>query len=325
MKLGGPAHALVTINSKDELEEAVAEAHGKSLPILVLGEGSNIVVRDEGFKGMVIINRIPGFKVLDDNDETTTIQVGSGEHWDDVVKKTVEMGLTGLEFLSKIPGTAGGTPVQNVGAYGVEIADVFDELEAYDLDTSDFVTLTGADCHFSYRNSIFKAMQGRHYIITSITLTLKKGNPKPPFYGSLQRYLDEKNITTYTPQAIRDAVSAIREKTLPDPKHLANSGSFFKNPRILHEEFEKLLKDYPDLPSYPTKEGLVKIPAAWLIDKTGLKGYEAHGFKIYEHNALVFVNVSAKSYGDLEKFKDEIVAKVKAKFGVVLEQEPELL
>jgi len=325
MRLGGPAHMLVEVRSKDELEEAVAEAHGKGLPILVLGEGSNIIIRDEGFKGMVIINRIPGFKVLNDTSGSTTIKIGAGEHWDDVVKKTVDMGLSGIEFLSHIPGTAGGTPVQNVGAYGTEISDVFDELEAYDLDTSNFVTLTGPDCRFSYRNSIFKAMRGRHYIITSVTITLKKTNPKPPFYGSLQRYLDEHGITEYTPKVIRDAVSVIREKALPDPADIPSCGSFFKNPLIAPDEFKRLQKEYPDLPSYPTKDGRIKIPAAWLIDRAGLKGYAAHGFKTFETNALVIVNVSADSYGDLEKFQREIAEKVKERFGVTLEREPELL
>ena len=325
MQLGGPARMLVTVHSKDELEEAVAEANGKNLPVLVLGEGSNIIVRDEGFKGMVIINRIPGFQVVNDQGGSVTIKIGAGEHWDDVVKKTVDMGLSGIEFLSRIPGTAGGTPVQNVGAYGTEIADVFDELEAYDQDTSDFVTLTGPDCHFSYRSSIFKAMKGRHYIIVSITITLKKTDPKPPFYGSLQHYLDEHEVTEYTPTTIREAISAIRAKSLPDPKDVANCGSFFKNPLIPPDEFKRLEKDYPDLPNYPTKDGSVKIPAAWLIDRTGLKGYAAYGFKTYENNALVFVNESATSYGDLEKFKREVIDKVQAKFGVILEQEPELL
>lgn len=322
MRLGGKARHLVTIHSKAELLEALAWADQQQLPILVLGEGSNVIVRDEGFSGLIIINRITGFKVLDDG---VTLCVGAGEHWDSVVARAVALGLSGIELLSFIPGTAGATPVQNVGAYGAEIADTFIDLEAYDQATRRFVTLTKDDCHFSYRNSIFKPFSGRRYIITSITLRLHKSTPKPPFYRSLQEYLAAHHITSFTPQTIRDAVIAIRTVRLPDPKLIANTGSFFKNPIVPRTTLQHLQLDYPGMPFYETADGRVKLLAGWLLDQAGLKGYHNHGMKIYESNALVFVNENAQTYHDLATFKTEVVKKIEEKFGITLEQEPETI
>lgn len=322
MRLGGEARHLVTIHSKDGLLEALAWADQQQLPTLVLGEGSNIIVRDEGFDGLVIINRITGFEVDEDG---VTIRIGAGEHWDSVVARTVARGLSGIELLSFIPGTAGATPVQNVGAYGAEIADTLTALEAYDHATNRFVTLTKDDCHFSYRNSIFKSLTARRYIITTITLRLRTSPPKPPFYKSLQEYLDSHHITAFTPQAIRDAVIAIRTVRLPDPRLIANTGSFFKHPIVSPATLHHLQSDYPDMPFYTTKDGRVKLLAGWLLEHAGLKGYKAHGMKVYEHNALVLVNESAATYRDLAAFKAEVVKKVEEKFGIMLEQEPETI
>jgi UDP-N-acetylmuramate dehydrogenase len=325
MRIGGQANSLTTVHTKKELIEAADWAATRQLPILVLGEGSNVIIRDEGFAGLVIINRITGFKVLEDGSGSTTIRIGAGEHWDNIVARTVKMWLSGIEQLSMIPGTAGGTPVQNVGAYGAEIADTFVELEAYNLLTKKFVILSHDDCKFSYRNSIFKPVSNRHYIIVSITLRLSKANPQPPFYRSLQQYLDNHHITIFTPQVIRQAIIAIRASILPDPKVIANTGSFFKNPLVSHNRLDQLLQDHPEMPHYDMPGEQAKIPAGWLIDQAGLKGYQAHGMKIYDNNALVFVNESATTYRDLAAFKDEIVAKIQAKFGITLEQEPETI
>lgn len=317
MRLGGPAHEVVTVTSKQEL----LEASNTSQPLLVLGEGSNMVVTDHGFAGRVILNRIPGFDMLSD----TTVRIGAGEQWDGVVKRTVALGLSGIEALSAIPGTAGATPVQNVGAYGQEIAQTLVELEALNLQTRQFETLSHSDCQFAYRSSRFKDLKNRQYIITSITLKLSKAAPKPPFYASLQSYLDEHNIHTYSPQIIRDAVVAIRAIKLPDPAKVANSGSFFKNPIIPAGDFEKLKSQHPTIPHWPMPNGRVKVAAGWLIEQVELKGYEAHGMQVYPQNALVFINRSAKTYKDLAQFQQEVVAKVKDLFDISLEQEPELL
>ncbi|HET9412130.1 MAG TPA: UDP-N-acetylmuramate dehydrogenase [Candidatus Saccharimonadales bacterium] len=324
MRLGGTAHALTTVKSKQELLEALAWAQDRSLPHIVLGGGSNVIFKD-GFHGLVIINRLPGFKVIKQHKGKTHIQIGAGENWDNVVKKTVDLQLHGIEFLSAIPGTAGATPVQNVGAYGAQISDVFVELEAYDLTTKTFVTLTKDDCQFSYRSSIFKSIQNRRYIITSITLELTAQNPTPPFYASLQRYLDDHAITEFTPLTIRQAVVAIRAVRLPDPSRVANTGSFFKNPIVHADKAAELLAAHPDMPHWPMPDGRVKLAAGWLIDEAGLKGYASHGMKTYEQHALVLINEHAASYQDLATFQQEITDTVQRLFGVELQQEPELM
>jgi UDP-N-acetylmuramate dehydrogenase len=324
MRLGGTAQALTTVTTQNELAQAVAWAEEHHLPYLMLGGGSNVIFSD-GYPGLIIVNALHGFDVLDQDSQGATVRIGAGESWDAAVERTVQLGLSGIEKLSAIPGTAGATPVQNVGAYGAEIADTLVELEAYDTNTHQMVTLSKDDCKFSYRTSIFKSPLNRHYIITSITLRLRKANPEPPFYDSLQGYLDKQKITHFTPQVIRDAVIAIRAQKLPDPSKIANTGSFFKNPIVEPSVLRHIQQEHPDVPSYDMPGGKKKLLAGWLIDRAGLKGYASHGMKIYEQNALVFVNESAQTYADLQAFKQEIISKVEAAFCVRLEQEPELI
>jgi UDP-N-acetylmuramate dehydrogenase len=324
MRLGGIARALTTVTTKEELAEAVEWAKGRKLSLLMLGGGSNVIFSD-GYDGLVVINALHDFQVLTEDDDSATLQIGAGEVWDDIVARSVALGFTGLEKLSAIPGTAGATPVQNVGAYGAEIGDVLTELEAYDTKTKQFMTLTNEQCQFSYRHSIFKSVGERRYIITSITLRLSKQPPQPPFYEALQSYLDKNHITEYSPAAVRSAVVAIRAQKLPDPQLMANTGSFFKNPIVERGVLVHLQQNHPEMPFYEMSGGRIKLLAGWLIDQTGLKGYRSHGMKIYEKNALVFINESAKDYDDLLTFKQEIVDKVHEKFGVTLEQEPELI
>ncbi len=324
MRLGGIAEALTTVSSKEDLKEALdwAEQHGK--PTLMLGGGSNIIFSN-GYHGLVIINALHGFEVVSEDNESVVMRIGAGEIWDDIVAQSVARGLSGIEKLSAIPGTVGATPVQNVGAYGAEIADVLLELEAYDTRTKSFVTLKSDECNFTYRDSIFKSPKDRHYVITSITIRLSKRPPEPPFYEALQAYLDKHHVTEYSPAALRGAVVAIRAQKLPDPHILANTGSFFKNPIVQRGTLAHLQQEHPDMPFYEMKDGRIKLLAGWLIDHTGLKGYRSHGMKIYEKNALVFINESAKGYDDLAAFRQEIVDKVHDRFGITLEQEPELI
>lgn len=324
MRLGDTADALTTVTTKEELAEALDWAETHHMPHLMLGGGSNIIFSD-GYHGLVIVNALHGFEVVHQDDDGATVRVGAGENWDDVVARTVDMGLSGIEKLSAIPGTAGATPVQNVGAYGAEIKDTLAELEAYDTATKKFVTLSNADCKFAYRTSIFKSPYNRHYIITSITLKLSKSKPQPPFYESLQKFLEKRGITDYTPQTIRQAVIDIRAQKLPDPHTIANTGSFFKNPIVDKRMLGHIQQSYADVPYFDMPDDKVKLLAGWLIDKAGLKGYRAHGMKVYEQNALVFVNESAKTYADLAAFKQEIIKKVEQAFCVTLEQEPELI
>lgn len=325
MRLGGLAQKVTTVTNATELKETVVACTDAGHKFFVLGGGSNVIARDEEFHGTIILNRIPGFDVLDDDSGKTTIRIGGGENWDEVVAKTVSLNLSGIEAMSAIPGTAGATPVQNVGAYGQEIADTLIELEALDTETMEFVTITNAECGFTYRNSIFKDPAHRHHIIVSITLTLSKTQMKPPFYTSLQKYFDQHNIEDYAPASIREAVVAIRANNLPDPSRIANTGSFFKNPIVDADFAASLAEQYPDMPQFPLPNVGVKLAAGWLIEQTGLKGYANYGMKTYENNALVLVNESATSYADLLNFREEIVDKVREKFNVTLEQEPETL
>ena len=322
MKIGGYARFMTDVTKIEDLKTICDNAKSQNLPIFIIGGGSNVIASDEGFSGIVIRIRIPGFEITGDDLNSTTIKIGAGEDWDSVVKRTVDMNLSGIETMSAIPGTTGATPIQNVGAYGQEIADTLQSVEAYDIENDKFVTLQSADCKFSYRNSIFRGEAKGRYIVTSITLKLSKNQPQPPFYESLQKYLDEKQIKIYTVQTIRDAVIEIRKTKLPDPKIMANSGSFFKNTIIENWQLADLQKSFPDMPIFEMGDGHYKIPTGWLIEKAGLKGQLINGVRVYDKNALVLVNESATSYNDLVNARDQIIGKVRDMFRVQIEQEP---
>ena len=322
MKLGGNARFMTEVHTPQEVAEVCKNAKSQSLPIFILGGGSNVIATDDGFAGIIIRMRIPGFTIIADDLNSTTIQIGAGEIWDDVVKRTVYMRLSGIETLSAIPGTAGAAPVQNIGAYGQEVAETLESLTAYDTQTDSFVTLQNADCGFSYRHSIFRGDQTGRYVITSITLKLSKNNPQPPFYEALQSYFDQHNITIFTQTVVRDAVIDIRKNKLPDPKILPNTGSFFKNAIIETWQLNDLKAAYPDVPTYDMGDGKFKVPTGWLIEQAGFKGKVIHGIKVHDKNALVLINQSATSYNDLAEARDEIISGVRDKFKIQIEQEP---
>lgn len=325
IRLGGSAKYFVEIKNKDELVDALEFANKNRLRHLVIGDGANIVFMDDGFDGIVIKNSILGFDVIEENDISKTIKVGAGENWDNVVKKTCDMSLSGIEALSAIPGTAGAAPVQNIGAYGQELADTFIDLEAYDTKTKEFVTLEKVDCDFGYRTSIFKASEIGRYIIISITIRLTTKTMKPPFYNSLQKYLDENSINDFRPSNIRTAVTEIRKSKLPDPKLIANSGSFFQNPIVDKTQAAELLAKFSEIPQYPTKDGKVKIPAGWLIENAGLKGMHSKHFATYNLHALVITHDGHGNSKELEEFIAQIRDKVKSKFDINLSPEPQLI
>lgn len=322
MHLGGPARFMTDIHTPEEVAEVCRNAKAQHLPIFVLGGGSNVIVRDDGFNGIVVRNRIPGFEILSDDPSKTVIKAGAGEEWDEVVRRTVEMDLTGIEAMSAIPGTAGAAPVQNIGAYGQELAETLLSLDAYDTHTDQFITLANADCSFSYRNSIFRSTATGRYVITSITLQLFKAAPQPPFYKPVQDYFDAHGITLYTPQVIRDTVIAIRHDKLPDPAKRPNTGSFFKNAIVEDWQLADLKKEYPDIPTYEMPDGRFKVPTGWLIEQAGLKGQLLHGMRVHDKNALVLINESAASYQDLAAARAEIMGAVRDKFRIAIEQEP---
>ncbi len=322
MRIGGPVSYFSEAHSPAELQALYQDAVSKQVPIFIIGGGSNLVGHDEGYKGLVIRIKIPGFEVIADDLNNTTVKIGAGENWDETVKRTVDMRLSGIETMSAIPGTAGAAPVQNVGAYGQEIADTLVSLEAYDTTTNSFVTLTNEECEFSYRHSIFRGAQQGQYIITSITLKLSKSLPSAPFYESLQKYLDEHAITTFTQQTIRDAVIGIRAEKLPDPAIKPSAGSFFKNAIIESWHLDELRATYPDIKAYDMGNGTFKIYTGWLIEKLGYKNQLIHGMRVNEKNCLVLINESATGYADLAAARDEIIGNIRDTFRIQVNQEP---
>lgn len=327
MRLGGRAAYLSEVNEHGDVSQLVAWAKERQLPILMIGDGSNIVWRDEGFPGLILVNRLMGFETTNSDENTMYFTIGAGENWDSVVERSVNMGYNGIAELSLIPGTAGATPVQNVGAYGREISETLVTLEAYDLQAGQFITMPASDCAFGYRTSRFKTADRGRFLITSITLLLTKYKPRPPFYDAVQQYFNEHRITDPTVKDIREAVVAIRSAKLPDIKTVANNGSFFANPVVDQAQFSELLANYPQIRYWHTEDNQTKLSAAWLIEQTGFK--EAHdqetGMATWPGQPLVLVNEHAHSTADLLRFKQKIVDAVQTKFGITLQQEPELL
>ncbi len=327
MGLGGPAAYLVDVQSRQDVAAALGWAGTNKLPAVMIGGGSNIIWGDAGYPGLVMIDRIPGYEAFEEDDTNTYLTIGSGEPWDAIVERSVEAGLTGIEALSLIPGTTGATPIQNVGAYGQEIASSLVTLVAYDTQVGDFVTLRSSDCGFAYRTSRFKTTDRGRFFITSVTLHLTKGNPKPPFYSSVQKYFEDHGITEYTPASVRAAVIAIRSAKLPDPAVIRNTGSFFANPIITETQLFELRNQFEQLPYWSVDNGSAKLSAAWLIEQVGFKDYydKATGMGTWAKQPLVLVNHHAKTTADLMAFKQKIIEAVQAKFGIVLVQEPEQL
>jgi len=325
MRLGGSARFMTDASTPEEIAEICRNAKAQGLKTVVLGGGSNTLARDEGFDGIIVRNRIHGITVDSDDASSTTITFGGGEIWDDAVKYTVERGLSGIEALSAIPGTVGAAPVQNIGAYGQELADTFVKLTAYDIEADRFIEFTAEMCHFAYRDSTFRSDAIGRYAITSVTLRLYKVAPAPPFYTALQAYFDEHNITIFTPEEIRNAVTAIRAGKLPDPTQRPNSGSFFKNAIVEAWQLDELLGEYPDMPHYDLGDKTYKVPTGWLIEQCGFKGQLLHGMRVNDKNALVLINESAASFADLAAARDEIAGKVRDTFRITIEQEPLVL
>lgn len=323
MRLGGNARYVCTVTNETDLLEALEFAQTHNVPHRVIGKGSNIIWRDEGYSGLLIINEIVGYEVINE----TTITFGSGHEWDNAVNISVELGLSGLETLSHIPGTVGATPVQNVGAYGQEIANVMTQLRAYDCHQKKFVTLHNNECAFGYRTSRFKTTDSNRFIITSVTFELSKTPLHPPFYESLQTYLETNTITDYSPASIRRAVIAIRSDKLPNPNETANNGSFFANPIVSTDTYTTLVARYPDIKAWKIDDQSYKLAAGWLIQKAGFNNINdvETGMATWPGQNLVIINKNARSTEQLLVFTQKIVTKVQEMFGVTLQQEPELL
>ncbi len=326
MRLGGTAAYACEVHSRQELSEAVSWAEERHLPMIMIGGGSNIFWRDEGFQGLLIINKIMRYEDFAEDETNHYVTIGAGENWDSVVERSVAAGLSGIECLSLIPGSAGATPVQNVGAYGQEIADTLVSVEVFDRETHSFINIPNADCGFAYRSSRFKTVDKERFFITAITLHLFALAPEPPFYGALDTYLSEHAITDHSASVLRAAVIDIRSHKLPDPSRIANNGSFFANPVVDSMLFTDLQDQYDNIPHWEVENG-IKLSAAWLIEQAGFKGIHdaATGMMTWPSQPLVFVNERAATTQNLLSFRDKVLAAVQEKFGVSLQQEPELL
>jgi UDP-N-acetylmuramate dehydrogenase len=327
MRLGGAARYLAHASTDEEIQSLVRWAKQQNLPFMMIGQGSNIVWRDEGYPGLVIVNKLMGREVLSEDNDSSLIRARGGEKWDDIVAFAVQRDLSGIEFLSAIPGTVGAAPVQNIGAYGAELSDTLVEVEAYDTQADSFGGIEAEACGFSYRNSRFKSADRGRFMILAITLRLHKTNPRPPFYESLQNYFDEHRVANFTPATIRQAVIAIRKVRLPDPSVVNNNGSFFTNPEIEQANFTQLQQKYPDIKGWPAAGGKMKVAAGWLVEKAGFKGVhdEQTGMATWPAQALVLVNEHARYTSDLLEFQQKIIFKVDELFGIVLQREPEVL
>jgi len=324
MRLGGPAARVAIVSTPDDVAEAYQYAHDNNLPVTVIGEGSNLIGRDDGYQGLIIQNQIRGIETIDESDFDATIIANSGEVLDDLVAYSVEKNLHGIEMLTAIPGTVGAAPVQNSGAYGAEIGDTLIAVDVYEIPTGQFKSLPKSELELSYRHSIFNSTAVGKYFIIAIKIRLYKQNPAPPFYKSLQDYLDQQGITNYTPASIREAVATIRADKLPDPKAIASSGSFFKNVVLTKEQADQFIAEHPEAPIFEQK-GQFKLATAWLLDQANLKGQTFHGMTVNDKAPLVLMNTSAKSFHDLEAARDQIIGIIRDKFGITIEAEPQII
>ena len=291
---------------------------------LILGGGSNLIL-PPGVKGLVLYNQIKGVEVVRRTHDTVTVEIGGGTNWHQFVLWSLKQGYGGVENMALIPGTVGAAPVQNIGAYGVELKDVFVGLRAYDLEKGEYRNFTAKECTFAYRHSFFKtpAAKGR-YLITKVQLELTTENHHlNTGYGAISNLLEQAKVSQPSPADIARAVIEIRRSKLPDWRQLGNAGSFFKNPIIPEEQYEQLRQDMPALsiPAYPAAEGYRKLAAGWLIDQCGWKGKRDGAVGCYEKQALVIVNHGGATSLDVIAFSERIAADVQAKFGIQLERE----
>lgn len=294
----------------------------KTQPIFVLGGGSNIIFTSD-FEGVVLQPSEKSIEVVSEDDESATLRVGAGMEWDDLVKLTVEKGLGGLENLSLIPGHVGACPVQNIGAYGVEVKDTIAAVEGFYLDSAEHFCFDNDYCQFGYRDSIFKRELKGKIAITHVSFKLSKSPTLKTHYGNIEEEL--KNHSERTIQTVRDAVISIRERKLPDPKVMGNCGSFFKNPTISKDEFDTIRTQYSNVPNYPAADGKIKVPAAWLIETCGYKGIKKGNVGVHSQQALVLINLGNATGKEVIALADEIIAAVSDKFGVTLEKEVNIL
>lgn len=309
-------------NENDLLQLPAADAYNAG--VFVLGGGSNVLLTQD-IPQWVLHNKIKGIEQVKEDADYVWLRAGAGEVWHELVLYCVQQGFAGIENLSLIPGTVGAAPIQNIGAYGVEVKDVLEEVRFYDLEKQEFRTFTREQCDFGYRDSVFKRTLKGKIVITYVVFRLRKSPVFNTSYGNIQQELDAMGVTELSIKSISDAVIRIRTAKLPDPKEIGNAGSFFKNPEVPDAFFEQLKKDYPGLPGYPLNDGNTKIPAAWLIEQCGWKGFREGNYGVHKNQALVLVNYGKADGRDIAALSEKIMASVAAKFQVQLEREVQII
>jgi len=316
------AREFAAFSNLNELHELVSSNRAKTL--MILGGGSNILLT-QNVDAFVLRNEIKGFEIISEEDGVVLVKSGAGEIWHEFVLACIDSGLGGLENLSLIPGSVGASPMQNIGAYGVEIKDVFKELEAYHIESGELHTFSKEQCEFGYRESVFKRKLKGQYVITSVTFQLSREHQVNSTYGAINDELKKMGIDNPSILDISNAVIAIRSSKLPDPKQIGNAGSFFKNPVVEVAVLDNIKKKYPDVPSYPAEPGKVKLAAGWLIERAGWKGFTEKNYGVHKLQALVLVNYGGATGKEIYDLSSQILEDVQRKFGVELEREVNII
>ena len=315
------AKYFVEINDIQRLETLITTDVFKQEKHLVLSGGNNILFQNDVFDGLVVHINTKGIEILREDGDKVVVRAQAGENWPDFVKFTIEQGWHGLENLAHIPGKVGAAPVQNIGAYGMELKDSFLQCKAFELETGETKIFSKEECRFGYRESIFKNELKGKLVITSVDFLLKKEAPLHLEYGNIKTYLEQNGIKNPNLQQLHDAICAIRDAKLPDVKQIGSAGSFFKNPVIPAKQFEALQKDYPNIPHYDEPNGLVKVPAGWLIEQAGWKGWRNEHVGVYDKQALVLVHYGGGNGHDIVELARKIQESVEAKFGIRISPE----
>jgi UDP-N-acetylmuramate dehydrogenase len=324
--INAKAKEFIKINSKEDAIKLFRSKDYSTKKHIILGGGSNILLT-QNFDGTVIKNDIRGIQIIEEGDNSITLEVGAGENWHNFVLFCIEKGYAGVENLSLIPGCVGASPMQNIGAYGVEVKDLILSVKTIQIKNSEEVEFENHSCGFGYRTSIFKTTHKNQFFITSVQFKLLKNAEYNISYGAIRKQLEKDGITEemLNIKAVSNAVIAIRKSKLPDPKKIGNSGSFFKNPVIEREVFERLKSRYKDMPAYELPTGGYKLAAGWLIEKAGWKGYTDGNYGVHKDQALVLVNYGEASGKLIYNLSERILRDIDKRFGVELEREVNII
>ncbi len=314
----------VSVNSVNQIKELLESTEFKSNSHLILGGGSNLLLT-HNFDGLVIKNELQGIEVINENDSIVYVKCAAGVVWHEFVMWCINKNYGGIENLALIPGCTGASPMQNIGAYGVEIKDTFYELEAIELATGSLKKFTKSDCEFGYRESVFKRKLKNQFIITSVTFALSKTPTFQMEYGAIKQELDLMHINEVSIKAIAQAIINIRSSKLPNPKEIGNAGSFFKNPEVDEVTYLRLKKEYQNIVAYPLENKNYKLAAGWLIEQSGLKGYRDGDAGVHKLQALVLVNYGNATGNQIFDLSSHVLQTVKNKFGVILEREVNII